>query len=249
MNRTLKCSLISLALMPLVGNAIGIDSMMEFTQDNKANFTVFNPAEFRQFLHVGISELKVKDGELESVSYSRDNIDDWTLSVRPARTVIDPGLNKMFQVTYEPQDKSMQEKDKAYQLSFIPTPYFEKGEEVTHRVQVAVGFAPVVIAPAAKDKPIDYYMRYNEDNTLTLKNNGETYLRAFLDACPKNTKDADRKSCTTVVYALSGRNLPIELSDGMQNAEAIKVKLSTHHLTYKHEFNLQPGQVSEGKKG
>ncbi|RZP95250.1 hypothetical protein [Vibrio vulnificus] len=249
MNRKLKCSLISLALMPLAGNAIGIDSMMEFTQDNKANFTVTNPAEFRQFLHVGISELTVKDGELESIPYSRDNIDDWTLSVRPARTVIDSGLNKTFQVMYEPHDKQEQEKDKAYQLSFIPTPYFEKGEEVTHRVQVAVGFAPVVIVPAVKDKPIDYRMRYNEDKTLTLKNNGGTYLRAFLDACPKGTKDADRKSCTTVVYALSGRDLPISLPEGMQDANIIKVKLSTHYLKYKHEFTLQPGLISEGKEG
>lgn len=249
MNRKLKCSFISLALIPLTGNAIGIDSMMEFTQDNKANFTVTNPAEFRQFLHVGISELKVKDGELVSVPYSRDNIDDWTLSVRPARTVIDPGLKKTFQVTYEPHDKQESGKDKAYQLSFIPTPYFEKGEEVTHRVQVAVGFAPVVIVPAAKDRPINYRMWYNEDKTLTLKNHGETYLRAFLDACPKDVKDADRRSCTTVVYVLSGRDLSVSLSEGMQDASAIKVKLSTHHLKYKHEFTLKLGQMSEGKEG
>lgn len=242
--KILKYSLLGMIVFPLSGNAIGIDSMLEFTVQGQASFTITNSAEFRQFLHVGINELSVLNGELVSTPYTRDNIDQWTLSVRPARTVIEPGLNKTFQVSTEVSGES--EVDRAYQLTFIPTPYFGKGEEQTHSVQVAIGFAPVVIVPAKEDKPIHYTMRYIDGQTMELMNSGKTYLRALIDACPSDMKGEVRKTCSTVVNALSGRNLPIELSKGMQGASQVRVELTTHNLEYRQEFSLSPGQVSKG---
>ncbi|WP_305816451.1 hypothetical protein [Photobacterium leiognathi] len=241
------CFLVTL-LMPFSVNAIGIDSMMEFTHEDRASFTITNPAEYRQFIQVGISELKVKNGNIESIPYTRDNINDWSLSVQPARTVIDSGSQKPFQVIYDPNSESNELVDKAYKLSFIPTPYFAKGEPVTHSVQVAVGFAPTVIVPAKEDMPISYSMRYGNDG-LYLKNNGGTYLRAYLDACPVSAKGKAREKCSTVVYILSGRNLPIELNKEMKKAKNLKVELTTHNLKFKKSFDLMKGNISSSHKG
>ncbi|WP_318519985.1 hypothetical protein [Photobacterium leiognathi] len=240
-----KVMTIVLLLTPLYVNAIGINSMLEFTYDNKAEFTITNSAEYRQFIHVGVSEIKIENGEIETIPYTRENIEDWSLSVSPSRTVIDPSLKKTFQITYEPKNSSDNKVDKAYRLSFIPTPYFEKGEPVTHAVQVAIGFAPTVIVPAKSDMPINYRMSYDL-NDLKLKNNGGTYIRAFIDGCPLDAKDKDL--CSTVVYALSGRNLPIDLNTEMKKAKQLKVELTTHNLKYKESFEISRGNVKSNFK-
>lgn len=249
MKTIFKYSLLSMACLPLVGQAMGINSMMEFTERDKTSFTVTNTANYRQFIQVGITQLDVKDGELVKTPYTRENIDDWSLAIRPARTVIEPKLSKLFQVEHTLPAVYAASRDHAYQLSFIPTPYFEEGEPATHSVKIAVGFAPIVIVPAKQDKPIQYQMRYNGKGQMTLSNHGETYLRASLDACPANVADKDKKTCSTVVYALSGRNLPITLPEGMKNSGKINVELSTHRFDYKKTFTLTPGQTSTNKEG
>lgn len=247
MKKLLKTILYCGPFISMTSQAIGIDSMLEFAVNGKATFHITNAAEYRQFLQVGISELNVVDGELETTRYTRDNIDDWSLYVRPARTVIDPNMQKAFQVSYEPKKNELVDEDKVFQLSFIPTPYFAEGEKVTHTVQVAVGFAPIVIVPAQEDKPIAYEMSY-EGSTMQLKNNGGSYVRAYLDACPSGLKGKLREECTAVVYGLSGRNLPIVLKDQMKNAKKIHVELTTHNSMYKETFSLKPGKAHSNKR-
>ncbi|WP_045409909.1 hypothetical protein [Vibrio jasicida] len=241
MKKLVKNSLLGLTLLPIAAQAaIGIDSMIQFTENHKAEFTITNSSDQRQFIHVGITQLDVKDGALIDVPYTRENIDDWTLTVRPARTVVDPNLSKKFQVNYEPK---VAKKDQAYQLSFIPTPYFSEGEAQANSIKVAVGFAPVVIVPAEKDAPIKYQARYTKDG-LWFENHGETYLRAVLDACPKGAGVEARKLCSSVVNVLSGRHLTIPLTSEMTKASELKVDLSTYNYDFKHEFSLKPGQSS-----
>ncbi|MBE8574171.1 hypothetical protein [Vibrio sp. OPT18] len=246
MKKTFKYCLLGLAFLPLTSQALGIDSMIRFTEKGRTNFTITSGADYRQFIQVGISQLDVKDGEIVKLPYTRENIDQWSLLVRPARAVIDPKLRKLFQVESMALKSNPVPQDQAYQLSFVPTPYFEKGEPVTHAVKVAMGFAPIVVVPASQDKPIHYEMKYVQDG-LTLINNGETYLRAVLDACPEDTKVKERDSCSTVVYALSGRKLPIALYGSMLNASEIDVELSTHNSDYKEAFTLKLGQTSTNK--
>ncbi|WP_434144927.1 hypothetical protein [Photobacterium leiognathi] len=88
-------------------------------------------------------------------------------------------------------------------------------------------------------------MSYNE-NGLNLKNNGGTYIRAFIDGCPLDVKDKDL--CSTVVYALTGRNLPIDLNSEMKKAKLLKVELTTHNLKYKETFEISRGNVKSNMK-
>ncbi|MDK9782319.1 hypothetical protein KIT90_13100 [Vibrio sp. B172a] len=231
---------------PAVSHAIGIDSMIEFSNNNVGEFTITNPAPYRQFIQVGISQLDVENGEIVSTPYSRENIKDWSLSAHPSRTVIDPSLKKVFQIKYSGTPAESKYQDKVYQLSFIPTPYFAEGEPETHSVQVAVGFAPIFIVPAIEDKPIDYEAQY-EKGSFRIKNNGETYLRVLVDACSdeNKTKNSAESKCSKIIYALSGRDLSFDLTPEMSEAEKLTIELSTHNLMYKRKFSLNLGQVSK----
>ncbi|TDE25348.1 hypothetical protein E1100_00020 [Vibrio owensii] len=239
MNIFKKNVFLFLLLMPFAANAIGINAMIQFADKNDdGSFTVTNSESYRQFIQVAISSVTIENGELVKTAYTRENIADWSLTVRPARTVIDPGLQKDFTVKYEPKTTSSLSHDQIYQLTFVPLPYFAEGEASKKAVQVAVGFAPIYVVPAETDQPLDYNMSFT-NNGLRFVNKGGTYIRALLDTCEtKKTTD-----CTKVVYVLSGRDLMVSLSPEMQAANKIKVELSTHNLTYKKNFVLLKGKT------
>lgn len=218
--------------------AIGINSMIEFSHEGYGVFTISNGEDFRQFINVAVSSIEVKNGELVKIPYTRENINSWNIEVRPARTVIDSKISKDFKVSYKPRIFELKNRDKIYQLTFIPTPYFSKGEPAKHAVQVAIGFAPIFVVPAEKDQPLDYDITYNGEY-IQLNNQGDSYIRAFFDACPTSTKGKAREACTKVAYALSGRHLKVALTPGMIDSSMIKVDISTHYLTYKDTLKLQ----------
>ncbi|WP_407552955.1 fimbrial biogenesis chaperone [Vibrio parahaemolyticus] len=247
MNKTIMASFLSAgALMSSMAQAsvgsIGIDAMIKFADQGAATFSVTNSADYRQFIQVAITELQVtQEGDMTKVPYTRDNIEQWRLAVRPARTIIDPGLQKEFGVQYTGDIESLTQ-DQAFQLTFVPTPYFAKGDEQKSTVQLAVGFAPVLIVPAKDDQPLSYTVARNE-KTVTFNNTGETYFRALLDACPANTKGKAREACMKTVYVLGGRELTVELPQAMQEAPRIKARLSTHNTTYRQSFTLNEGET------
>ncbi|OCH16782.1 hypothetical protein A6E05_02835 [Aliivibrio sp. 1S165] len=244
--KKLQYGLLLAALSPQLSYAsIGINSMVEFAEKGQGLFTISNVADYRQFLSVAVSSISVVDGELVKTPYTRENIDSWSLTVRPARTVIDPKLKKDFKLRYEAKASESAERDKMYQLTFVPTPYFAKGEPETHVMQIAIGFAPIFVVPAEKDQPLDYDVTYKGES-IQLVNNGNSYLRAIFDACPESAKGDARKACSKVVYGLSGRNLTIPLPPEMQSASQIKAEFSTHNLTYKAKLTLEKNQKIKG---
>ncbi len=222
--------------------SIGIDAMIKFTDQGKGEFVVTNSADYRQFIQVAITALSVEDGQLTKMAYSRDNIDQWRLQVNPARTAIDVGMQKVFTVQYEPQSEQEREQDHAYQLTFVPTPYFTDGEPNKSTVQLAVGFAPVLIVPAENDQPLSYHMT-REGGQLHIHNKGGTYLRALLDVCPDGAKGSVQEACMKTIYVLAGRELSVDLSTMFQEAEKINARLSTHRSTYRQTVTLGHGQT------
>ncbi|WP_340642459.1 hypothetical protein [Photobacterium damselae] len=242
MNNILKCGLLLSALTPAVTQAIGINSMIEFAERGEGQFTITNNDDYRQFIQVAISSIDIENGEIIKTPYTRDNINQWSLIVRPAKTIIDAGLQKDFKVQYEPKLTDKKDRDKYYQLTFVPTPYFSGKEKVKHVMQIAVGFAAIFVVPAEKDQPLNYDIAYKSDH-IQLKNNGDSYIRAYIDACPATAKGKERELCSKVVYALAGRDLRVPLPPEMTQRGKIKTELSTHFLTYKKEFSLTKGQT------
>ncbi|MGV3003258.1 hypothetical protein [Vibrio sp. E150_018] len=246
MNNKIKIIIFGLCFTSFNSHSIGIDSMIKFSEENKSEFIITSAEDYRQFIQVGVSEINVVDGEIKKTEYVRSNIDKWSLLVRPARTIIEPKLNKTFKVEYDLKNFGMPMTDKVYQLSFIPTPYFSEGEPITHSVKVAMGFAPILIVPAKEDKPLSYKIKY-EKNNVYIENNGRTYIRAVLDSCPKNTISENKERCSKVSYILSGRKLNIELHDQMVNAKKMNIELSTHHLDFKETLDMVQSEVVSNK--
>lgn len=242
MNKFITRTLFCLSLTPFAAQSMGINSMVEVAKNGVGNFTVTNTEDYRQFIHVALAAMEVKDGELKANPYTRENINDWTLMVRPARTIIDSKLKKDFKVSFEPKPHTDTSKDHIYQLTFVPTPYFADGAPKQSTMQIAIGFAPIFIVPAKKDKPLHFNMSRDKE-TITLKNLGGTYIRTFLDACPEGTKGKARDACIMSAYSVSGRNLKLRLSPQMAKAKSIKVELSTHNVDYKKDFSIKSGQT------
>ncbi|KJF81555.1 hypothetical protein [Photobacterium angustum] len=242
MNEFLKCGLFLSLLAPTVSQAIGINSMIEFAERGEGKFTINNNDGYRQFIHVAISSLDVENGKILKKPYTRDNIDQWDLTLRPAKTVIDSGLQKDFKVQYEPKNTDNKESDKYYQLTFAPTPYFSGKEKVKQVMQVAVGFASIFVVPAEKDQPLNYNVTYNQDH-IQLKNNGDSYVRAYFNACEDTVKGEERKQCSKVVYALAGRDLRVSLPPEMTKQGKINAEFSTHYSTYEKTVTLTKGQT------
>lgn len=172
---------------------------------------------------------------MKTIPYTRENLADWSLEVKPSRTVLDDNATKTFKVI---SSKVNQEHDHVYQVTFVPTPYFENGERPQHAVQMAVGFAPIMIVPAKEDKPIRYDIRHNGDK-VNITNLGQTYLNIVLDGCSDSTPMAERSSCSKVVYALPNRDLVVNLDGEMLKKPSLEMSLMTHNNDFNTKFELE----------
>lgn len=239
MKKLILSSVLAATLPTFSVNAIGIDAMIKVAENGEALFSVTNADGYRQFISTLVSEVNVVDGELKMTPYNRENISDWGLEVRPARTVIDHNAAKTFKVVSKIAES---DRDNVYQITYVPMPYFQDGERPPHAVQMAVGFAPILIVPAKEDKPLKYEVKHTGES-VKIHNKGETYLNVVLDACGKGIDFAERKNCSKVVYALSGRELSVPLEGIMKSKPNIHVELMTNSNDFSDEFTLEQNSV------
>ncbi|WP_318468387.1 hypothetical protein [Photobacterium leiognathi] len=237
----MKIMLLASLMIGSSADAIGIDQMIKFSENGEATFSITNNDGYRQYISAYISDVKVKDGELTYIPYTRDNISDWSLEIRPPRTVIDDKMRKSFKAVHK-ATVSNENYDQVYQITFVPTPYFPEGKSAEHAVQVAVGFAPLLVVPAKKDQPLDFVMSYKNDE-VQINSSGGSYLNVFINTCPITAVGEERNKCYKVVYALKDRNLKVVLTPEMLAADKLQVEVRTHNGDYKEKFILTPGQT------
>ncbi|WP_305816420.1 hypothetical protein [Photobacterium leiognathi] len=237
----IKSMLLTSIVASSSANAIGIDQMIKFADNDEAVFTITNNDGYRQYVSAYISDVKVKDGELTYIPYTRDNLADWSLEVRPPRSVVDDRMRKNFKAIHK-NTVDNENFDQVYQITFVPTPYFPDGKKEEHAVQVAVGFAPLLVVPAKKDQPLNFVMSY-KNNKVKVKNSGGSYLNVFMNTCPVTAVGEERDNCYKVVYALKDRDLNIDLTPEMLTADKLEVEVRTHNGDFKDKFILKPGQV------
>lgn len=227
---------------------ITINSMIEFADKNVGEFTITNDDLQRQYIHVGINEVKVdSQGNLVKVAYTRNNIDDWSVTATPSRAIVEPSGKKTFRVQYQPLPSHDVKSDKIYQFSFVPKPYVASEDEESNSVQMTVGFSPFFIVPSEEDQPLAYKITH-KGKTAWVKNLGNTYIRATFDACQDNNTTSGTENCKKDVYILAGRELNVSLPPGLQ--KDMSVKLSTHHAKYEKRLDLGVGdsRVSHASK-
>lgn len=234
---------LSLALVAMMctstAHAISIDSMLVFANENgEGTFTIGNTEDYRQFLNVVLYDLKIKDGEFKKTRYTSQNLADWEISVKPARSILEPGFKKSFLASY-PTPESL-EHDKLYQIGFIPTPYFDKDEVPKQLMQMAIGFAAIFVVPTEKDYPIKYAMDY-KNNQLTVKNTGESLVNISVNGCLLNTPKKEEKHCLIETTVFSGRELTLSLPKVMQQP-SLKVMLRTFRDKQIEQVTIGKGQ-------
>lgn len=227
-----------LATVP--AHAIGISSMLEYADPKgKAEFTITNSEDYRQYISVLLSELVVENGEIRKVPYSRDNVHQWAMSALPARAIVEPGFKKNFQLMYKPiAEEPALNRDRVFQVSFVPTPYFAKDEQKGNAVKMAFGFAPLVIVPAKEPQPLAYDLTYRGDK-VTVVNNGNTAFTLVLDGCPQNITDKDRSACSADAVVLAGRKLYVALPAAMAKQLTLKAKMVIYGNKFKAEATLR----------
>lgn len=218
-------------------HAIEIDTLINVTdQKGKATFSITNTQDKRLFLNVGMSKVTVVDGEIVKIPYVRENIEDWEIDVRPARTIIDVGQTKDFEVTMRCKDKCANDKDQFYQVAFVPTPYFDGESKPEKSVKMAIGFGATLINPA-HDQPIKYNAKYNYDEVI-VENVGGTYLKGRLNACDEsNDKASTTSSCIKAFNLLPERTMTIKLPDIMQKPY-VDLTLSTNMKEFSESERL-----------
>lgn len=223
--------------------AIGIDSMLEYTDmKGEAKFTVTNSDAGRQYINVLISELLVENGNIKKVPYTRDNLNQWAMAAYPARSILEPKFKKEFSLVYQPKkDELVINRDRVFQVSFIPTPYFAEGEKKNNAVKMEFGFAPLVIVPAPQPEPLNYDMEYR-GNSVTVVNKGNSFFTLFLDGCPEGTPDKARSTCSVDATVLAGRKLNIPLSAQIAKQSTLKARMSSHGNKFKAEATLRKQQ-------
>ncbi|MNJ14618.1 hypothetical protein D3C77_88480 [compost metagenome] len=237
--RILGMWLSMLAIAP--AHAIGINSMLEYTDPKgQAEFTITNSEESRQYINVLITELLVENGEIRKVPYTRDNIDKWVMSAHPARAIVEPDFKKNFLLVHQPVlGEHVANKDRVFQVSFVPTPYFADDEQMQNSaVKMAFGFAPLVIVPAKEAQPLAYDLIYRGDK-VTAVNKGNTAFTLFLDGCPQDTADKERSKCSTDAVVLAGRKLNVVLPASMAKQPTLKAKMATYGNKSKAEVTLR----------
>lgn len=217
--------------------AIEIDAILKFTdKSGKQTFTLTNDSNKRMFVKVNVAELKVVNGEIEKVPYTRQNLNEWMMDVSPIKSIVEPGFEKQFAAQVRCSVDCTGQKDRIFQIGFSPTPYLENEEQGKSTVQLTMGIAAVLIQPGIP-QPLAYDLAYSGTSVI-FHNRGESYFQASVDSCPPDATRTERYTCTKEFTVLAGRKLSVELPESMR-APSLTVVIKTHAQAFTQTEKLK----------
>lgn len=221
-------------------NAISINTMFDTADDNGgATYTITNTTQNRIFLNVVMYEFYTENGELKKIPYTRGNIQDWKITVRPARAVINPGFEKDFRVTMTCKSECNNLEDQAFQLGFVPTPYFAEGEQPKHAMQIAVGFGANFVN-TGKEESLDFEVTRQGDQVM-IYNHSRSLNKVTLSTCDESAASVDKKECEQSVNVIAGRNLPVTLQKAMKGKQ-VSATIESVDGNYQQSVVILPNQ-------
>ncbi len=228
--------LVSALGLSLNAHAIGISSTFELADKaGSATYTVTNTSDKRIFLNAVMYELAVEKGEIKKIPYTRSNIKDWKIEVHPARSVINPGFEKDFRVSLKCRDKCESLKDQAFQIGFVPTPYFAENERPEKAMQIAVGFGANFVNPG-KETNLSYDIKRKGDE-LYIHNKGNALFSARISACKANATADEKKRCEQTINVLGQRQLSLSLSNEMKG-KPLDIHLESAEKKYQKKLKV-----------
>lgn len=221
------------ALISSGANAFNVDKMI-VVADKKGNgvVTLMNDESHPIFVNGKVEEIHVVEGdEIVRKSYTRNNLNDWKISLTHPKLVLRPGEEKDVGIRSLCHNTSCDNsKDLMFMLPFTPSHYKENGER-TQGVEINYGFSPVYILPTTNPK-FDYSI-YNQGDTLRIDNNSNTLIDVYVNSC---TTD-NNKQCKQKFTVIAGREKIFSLSENTQS-EQLNVTVTSYDKTYSKEMEV-----------
>ncbi|MGI9887512.1 hypothetical protein [Vibrio chagasii] len=221
------------AMVSTAANAFNVDKMI-IVADQKGNgvVTLINDESTPIFVNGQIQEIQVLNGDkVVRNSYTRNNLNDWKISLTHPSLVLRPGEEKDVGIRSLCHNTSCDNsKDLMFMLPFSPSRYKEGGEK-NKGVEINYGFSPVYILPTTK--PIfDYYI-YNNGESLRIDNNSNTLIDVYVNSC---TTDNDTQ-CKQKFTVVSGRDKTFSLKKNTQS-EKLNVTVTSYDKKYSKEMKV-----------
>lgn len=241
-----KCRVFLLVLLFALApaHAISIDSMMVIADKNgEGTFTIGNGERYRLFVNASLYKGSIEDGELKTELYTRKNISDWEITSAPARTILEPGFEKTFRISYTKNDLATLQRDKIFQIAFSPVPYLDPTQKTSETLQISVGFGALFIVPTESNPPIEYDIVHKGDK-LIVTNKGRGFVNFFINGCPRSVYKnlTNQKDCTSGTLILAGRTASLGLTEDMQAADKLRLSIRSYLGKEVKELVISKGQ-------
>lgn len=221
------------AMTSTAANAFNVDKMI-VVADQKGNgvVTLINDELHPIFVNGKVEEIQIVDGDkIVRNSYTRNNLDDWKVSLTHPRLVLRPGEEKDVGIRSLCHNTSCDNsKDLMFMLPFTPSRYKEEGDKI-QGVEINYGFSPIYILPTTKPK-FDYNI-YNQGEKLRIDNNSNTLIDVYVNTC---TTD-NNKQCKQKFTVVAGRDKTFSLSENTQS-EQLNVTVTSYDKNYSKEMEL-----------
>ena len=238
-----SCAGLTLLLSSPFGYGMTIDTLFGMADEKyEARFVLTNDTDSPYFIKTSIEELSVTpEGGLIREPYTKDNLSQWTASITPSRAIIQPKFKRTFKMKYHCngigsiEETCLPIKERAYQLSFVPSIYSQGEAGAT--VQIAIGFSALFVVPG-KESPIDKVHVAYDGKQLVVTNPSTGFVRLDVDTC-SNYETSKQIGCRQKALVLSGRTLSIQLSDKLQEQNAL-MSIQSHHGAYSKKLLLEP---------
>ncbi|MDN3628129.1 hypothetical protein [Vibrio lentus] len=224
---------ISAAMTSTAANAFNVDKMI-VVADQKGNgvVTLINDEPHPIFVDGKVEEIQVVDGDkIVRHRYTRNNLDDWKISLTHPRLVLKPGEEKDVGIRSLCHNTSCDNsKDLMFMLPFTPSRYKEEGEKI-HGVEINYGFSPVYIILTTMPN-FDYNI-YNQGEDLRIDNKSNTLIYVDVNSCNIDNK----VQCKQKFTVMSGRDKTFSLLSGVQR-EQLNVTVTSYDKSYSNGMKL-----------
>ena len=216
--------------------AMNVNTML-LVSDEYGNgvFTVSNEKTMPEFIQTKIIQLKVQDNELVKTPYTKDNFDDWKITLTHPKMIIEPGREKNVGVRSLCGTKCDFSNDQYFFVSFEPSNYDPEGK-IKSEVSNNFGYRPIFVIPA-KNQKIDFSVIVKNDE-LVMENKGNTFIKAHIDQC----NDKVNSECQLTALSLAGRTRSYKLPKNI-DTKNLMVEVVNHDQSYSEKVHLDEGKI------